>query len=538
MRKVIWPLIFAALAPVGAEEPTRPGSLEGRVANRISGEAIPGADVIVGCMSLKDTTAVCTEHRTKSERDGHFKVEGLQAGSYLLIAYADRYVQSGLTPSTTLEANEQRSDIVLELDPVATIRGKVLDENGSPAPGAKVQALIEQRDGLTRHLRRVKTSVTDGNGLYQLDELSAGNYFIAVENGDAGFRCYFPSSINADEAQPIQLRFGQEYSDATVRLRTVTLRSITGSIAGLDALPSTQRLVVSLHPHNLLDEDSLQRQTEVDAEGRFRFDYLLAGNYVLSLQSRTVSPTPGSQQGARFFHVLGKLEIQVGQNDVAGIVLAAMPKVNVTGRVVLEHATDEELASTEISLSPAETFPYSDYKNTRASQTGTFTFEGCDPARHSVLVVAPNGTYVEQIEYNRQITKTRFLDFSNGAGSEIVVTLQRGVAGLTGTLADGARGAFVLVAPADWTAGNWREPRKAVASEGSFSFPNLAPGTYVVVATYWLHRDSSELTQPDVIQALMQEGERIELAPGLQNHLQLHPVTEDTVAQIAARLGL
>ncbi len=141
-------LTLSVLSQLAGRGSTETGTIEGRVVSSVTGNAIPAASVSVGRMTVKDTKAACAQHEVQAGPDGTFRLEHIPSGSYLLIALAERYVAVGITPTVNIDAGRQPSDVVLELNPVATIRGVVRDVNDKPARGVIVQALMPRATSL------------------------------------------------------------------------------------------------------------------------------------------------------------------------------------------------------------------------------------------------------------------------------------------------------------------------------------------------------------------------------------------------------
>ncbi len=201
----------------------------------------------------------------------------------------------------------------------------------------------------------------------------------------------------------MQLQFGQQYTDAVIRLRDIEVHSLAGRVADWS----------DLEEHAL----TLQAVNAVKGEGNTPNYYTL--------------------------HVWRRQDIVVAHGDIDGIMLTtSAPKAE--GRVVLEKGTAEEFQQTSIQLRPANVFEFSDQQAVKAAADGAFAFPGCSPARYSLHVSVPLGLYVETIELNRHMTNKRLIDLSNSVGAEVTLNLKRGTATVARKLADDEKGAFVF----------------------------------------------------------------------------------------------
>jgi protocatechuate 3,4-dioxygenase beta subunit len=114
--------------------------ISGRVLNT-EGKPISGAVVSA---TAGGTAAGSDGHRggamqDQSDPDGSFLIEGLDPGTYTITAAAPGYRNATVPPVTI--ANESDVPAVdVRLEAGRTVRGRVLDANGNPIPGAMVMA--------------------------------------------------------------------------------------------------------------------------------------------------------------------------------------------------------------------------------------------------------------------------------------------------------------------------------------------------------------------------------------------------------------
>jgi hypothetical protein len=240
---------------------------------------------------------------------------------------------------------------------------------------------------------------------------------------------------------------------------------------------------------------------------------MVAGDYALVLEQKRAINAAGVSSAFRL-HVLAREDITLGRTDLNGITLVIPPQMNLTGKVVLENPNAGELARTGITLRPQDqdVFSFGDYKDANPSDHGSFVLANCEPAQYSFQVLPPPGTYIEEIEYNRQPVTTSLLDFSNGAAGELVIRLKRGTAALAGTIPADARDSYVYLIPDGWTPDDWRQMNRVLTRKHEFSFANIAPGRYTLVAINQEVENPSELTG---------SGQTVDLKSGDQKQVEL-----------------
>ena len=79
---------------------------------------------------------------TTTDAEGRFTLDGVDPGSYLLLAQRTGYLDQGygapapqlVGPPLDLGAGETMRDITVKLTPQSLLYGKVLDEDGDPIP--------------------------------------------------------------------------------------------------------------------------------------------------------------------------------------------------------------------------------------------------------------------------------------------------------------------------------------------------------------------------------------------------------------------
>ena len=89
MLAAILLVLLALQAPVPPQSPasaTAPGSIEGRVQNAISSDAVAGATIEMICIKAKVVNTACSTQSTTPRPDGTFEFDSVIPGSYLPVA--------------------------------------------------------------------------------------------------------------------------------------------------------------------------------------------------------------------------------------------------------------------------------------------------------------------------------------------------------------------------------------------------------------------------------------------------------------------
>jgi protocatechuate 3,4-dioxygenase beta subunit len=159
------------LAP-GASEATL--DLDFTTGLTLSGRVVRGGAAVSGAYVSAQGSDVADRGAVETDRDGLFRIGGLDAGSY------DVTVQSGSAILREKLALEADREVVLELA-VAAVAGRVVDSTDrAPIAGAAVR--LEQPEGEERIWGLDLSAVTtDAQGRFRLAEVAAGRWRLRVE---------------------------------------------------------------------------------------------------------------------------------------------------------------------------------------------------------------------------------------------------------------------------------------------------------------------------------------------------------------------
>ena len=144
----------ALTAPTNSTPPEQRCVIEGRVTNSQTGVPIKRAEVrlVRHERGGPARTSGPQGYTGSSEADGTFKFEGIEPGEYSLSGNHSGFLntQFGATrvmsPGTilNLQPAQKLSNLNLALIPQSIVSGKVVDDDGEPVQGARVQAMSER----------------------------------------------------------------------------------------------------------------------------------------------------------------------------------------------------------------------------------------------------------------------------------------------------------------------------------------------------------------------------------------------------------
>ncbi len=170
-----------------------PGAtLVGRVV--LAGTETPVAGARVEAIQLEGTMRRSVSVR--SDDDGRFRIEGLEPGRFRIEATSDG--REGYSRSSvTLAMGETSSEVVVEMDPAYTVRGRVVDDAGKPCTEGDVRLTDHAQDEFAQ-------SDIDGDGWAEMRSVIPGSYAVEVNCKGAISRSDFPLVVVVDRDAPEQ----------------------------------------------------------------------------------------------------------------------------------------------------------------------------------------------------------------------------------------------------------------------------------------------------------------------------------------------
>jgi hypothetical protein len=525
--------------------------------------------------------------RTISSKRGDFRFQDIPAGTYYVDVEAPGIVslsngvsftnfgfsieEAGLTQVTVDGSNDLKTEVKVIRGGVIT--GRVAYADGEPATHARI-VLYRQR-GQTRVLFfRAASLITDDRGIYRIEGLPAGQYFIgAVENhsgGDQTFprngsglvTAYHPSATSIDTATPITVEPGSDAREVNIKFDAEPLR-LSGTIRWKDGNAPVKRATVflrrmdepksDLDPQRFLkiitpladvDNDDLMMRDmffftllttnapylEADESGHFSFLDVPEGTYSLSVEAplpsdKPVAPKPEKQEFAFDFNLpdfsnglaRGRAEVTIEDKNVDDVLIELSEGASIAGSVVIEGEPLDvpKVAVDAISEGSQTLFNLPSY----VKKDRTFLIQSLPAGAVRIdIVEARDANY-----YIRSITG-KGLDLLNeplplAEGERVTgvrIVLGSDLATVEGRLvaASGRSvpGGGVVLVPVDQRKRNTSSLiRLARAdSEGKFSM-RLAPGEYLTFA--WSVMDEPTLALEAYIKQNSATAQRITLQP-------------------------
>lgn len=281
---------------------------------------------------------------------------------------------SGMKPRLTVLLEPEAGDVVITLEPLPknwpadqTLRGRILDDQGQPVPGALVQP-YGAKTSEKRWWGRVEvdSAVSDHEGRFQM-HLPAGYYGLDVQVRADGF-----AGATSNLLEPRR----QEHE---IVIPTGT--KVTGKVVHNGQPVSALRIAVVQVERGTGDNFIGAVEDTTDAEGKFVFEYLPAGQpfviYTLidgSGPEYVLSTKRFSAQGSGQSRDLGALEV--------------VPSLRLSGRVaLLPGETLPPTARLALDRDPAW-----DLVAAPVKPDGSFEFVGIPPETYEMRMEIPRFT--------------------------------------------------------------------------------------------------------------------------------------------------
>jgi hypothetical protein len=522
--------LFVAAALAYQAQPPEMGILEGRVIDSVTGEPIRKASVTITPGPTAPASRAAGPPRganrpgalmgLTTDANGVFQ-GAFPPGSYFARAERNGYVNvPGPVPAIIVTPGGTAKDITLKLSKHGVITGRVFDEDGEPMARVNVQCLkwLPVPQYGQRRLVPQGMTATNDLGEYRIFGITPGKCLVSAQpynNPSPRGRTrqiyttvYFPGVPDLSAAQPLDVPPGSTRQGIDLRLRKVTAVHISGKVTGLSTEGQNRRgnsMVFAVPRNSPVGLGANQINGSVNAEGDFDLDNVPSGSYILGTSSF------GPNQETR----TARLNLEVGDRDMTGLSLALEPTITLVGRIVAPEAP--ALTSLTVYLQPQNSNASFGMSNTKVDADGSLSIKHLEKDLYNVrLMGMPSGYYVKSIQSGNVESKDT-LDLSAGAAGELIITLEKGTAEVTGQVngKDQKPSANVQVIAVD---GRNEVARTSLTdAQGHYRLPDLPPGDYRLVTL----APGEDINDLETIDRLAANGEKVSLAKAARESRQL-----------------
>jgi Carboxypeptidase regulatory-like domain len=391
--------------PLPPQNQTGKASIEGSVVDSITHEPVKKASVMLnGGAGLSAVT----------DASGHFAFRQLAAGQYNIFVQNEKYPASqdsldgNRQLSISLAADEQKQDITLSLTPGASVRGRIVDDEGNPMSGCNATAMQLRDMGMGRTLQQSGGSPTDEKGEYRISNLPGGKYYIQARcfkttplphpfvRRDAIMDApklsyaplFYPGAADPISAAKVQATPGADISG--IDFKMVPARGIT--IRGHAGPASAGIIQLSLAPKDLLTREFRTQGQRVNAStGEFRIQNVLPGSYDL------VAST--AEGGQSYF---AKTSVEVADAPLDPIELTLAPAPTVSGTILIEGDTNLPMTNGDLRMNPLDgRLMMQPPPQAKVQSDGTFVVNSVTPGHWRLFLGGVQG-YIKSVQQGGQ----------------------------------------------------------------------------------------------------------------------------------------
>jgi hypothetical protein len=502
------PLLCTLLLAQDPQPADKKWTVSGSVVNALTGEVLRKALVALH-RNAPPFSAM-------TDAEGKFSIEGTGQGEFQL--HASRRGFLDFVDSRNLKVNRDVKGLTIKLTPQSVLAGHVVDEDGDPVANGGVFVMRS----IAGHVVFSQTSQTDADGYFVVAGLSAGRYTVAATNltvfGVAlsaaqsavdYVRTYYPNSVTAEGAVPINLTAGVENRSLVIRQRRERVFRLRGRVTNLPKEYVSLVLSPRGNPWAQLPSD----MSQIDADGKFEFTGILPGSYVVHM-----SQVPAETMFCR-------IPITVDR-DIDDLTVDLSPGATITGSLKMEGSAKPPAHWPEVHFAGPESSP-----NSAIKEDGTFIWSSVPPDIYKTWLTPEDGIYFKSLRFNGQPASMTALDLTSDSGGVLEIILSANAAEISGIVRDkdGAPSAEKLVTL--WRAGE--SPRSVQSStNGSFRFGGLAPGEYRVAA--WEEIEAVLADVPEFIDRF--KSSEVTVKEGSKENIDVRIVSKSAIEQEVAKL--
>jgi 5-hydroxyisourate hydrolase-like protein (transthyretin family) len=497
------------------------GIVVGLVINSITRDAMPGVTVELAAAGVKQITV--------TGASGNFRFTDLPPGEYALSFRADHYFQTQSNSLQVTSAAETRH-LDVELDPATKLSGRVLDGDGKPLAGVRV-------DIFTRTARQgIMSFTTDKDGYFHPPDLRPGAYFLLARSNrgtnipaakeapptlDVNEKMnlastFYPNVTDPTQAEPIQAT-GGELNGYDIRLRSVPVYRIRGVVRDESGNPA-EKVPVALHNADLWYVESFgQADALSNTSRRFLNNFSLPDADTVSGFGGVFEFTdvgPGNRHISASIK-LGSLELRgftvttVSRHDEDDVQLRLTAPFAVEGGVQLTVDTRGK----SVGLAPVDG-PMRNQIYGSLNSEGLFRINDVYPGRYKINPPTFPGLYVSEIRLGEQDVSGQIVNLEVGA-PPIHLVYRADVGSVHGTVEKGANATVVLFRTEATTALAIIPATPA----GKFELAGMRPGDYSAIAFARVERDV--LQDPAFVQRLIRGAVKVRVEPGQSASVEL-----------------
>ena len=493
-------------------------------------------------------------YTTSTDAAGRFAMKDIDPGKYRLMVERTGFVgtqygaRGSLRPGTilTLDRGKKIADIVFRLTPHAVVTGRVVDEDGDPVANAQVQLARTSYAQGKKQLSYANGAQTNDLGEYRIFGVAPGKYYLAVTyrpsvymmNGvdrsaaalsdEEYVPTYHPGTTDLSAAAQIDVPAGGQLPNMSMKLVKVHTMRVRGHVSQT-AISGRANISLMLFPRS---NDSMNmmmamnRSRPPDAKGNFELTGIAPGSYFLRASVNS---------GEKGYSV--RVPVDVGNTNVEGLNVTITPGIPLTGNVLVESDTPQDLTDTRVLLRPRDTAVFFSMGNAIVRADGTFKVDDISPDQYTLTLFGlPDGFYVKTVRLGQTEVPPSNVDLSSGAAEPLSIVVSPKAGQITGAVQNAKTqqampGASVVLIPQAKERKDDFSFYKTITTDqfGNFTFKNLPPGDYKVFA--WEDLEPGAYYDPEFVKPVDSNGEKVTVTESGKHAVQVTMIPADAPAQ-------
>lgn len=500
------------------------GAIVVDAADSVSGVTISAAGEVVPGVPIFLTSSDRRYKRITGSR-GEFDVSGMIPGSYTVSVGPGSFALDGQISRPIGSETLSVARLTLQVRPLASIDGQVLDAFGDPLEGVTVSAFEVQFVSGRRRLVRIDQTgakdETDRGGTFHLHGLSARAVVVGAMpalysgRGPRIDHSFYPGVPHPSGAEVLSLaqQVGPRWAPFSVT------SSATWSVAGKvvpssgDGLPTG---IVVLMPSPDGPMATFDPASTSLAGGKFVFRGIPAGSYTIQVRTAAAGPQSSPGFGAIRVDVPGAREevtVSVGGGHTLKGRLhgGGSPK-----------AFEDEMKEVVAHAVDYDSWPVFDRARGPIDSNGEFELRGLHGRR--VLSLPQSSPYVVVSVSRGPLTSPDgILNLDSGDIESVDVTVEE-AAVFEGRVAGAGELDEVLVVAWSTDDSQWQYPSRRVLSarvsaDGNYRMPGLLAGSYWITA--WRGLGPTLWQDPSTLRSLVPFGQRLNAVAGAIHRVDL-----------------
>ena len=489
---------------------------------------MPLKKVVVSLVPMQGGDATQQQYSTVTDAEGHFQINGVEAGDYRVTLERNGFVATNhrsrtySSASLSVAAGEEITGLLFRMLPAGVIQGRVLDEDGEPVPGAVVVAFSAMSSSPPANDR------TNDLGDYRIAGLTGGEYFVVAETDRNPIltahkpdeqrvyaSTFYPGTVDRTQATKIEVHPGDEAS-ANFNLVSTRIFTVRGSVSGVADLKSANSSQ-SGTPTVTLEAPGGWMTSHFEGpvlpNGTFEITGVPPGSYRASISAPS---------GAVWQVLRASTTVEVRAADADGIQLSPEPPSEVRGRFRMDtnDRPNPDWRQLNVQIDPDEHDGSNGPIIANVAKDGSFNTRLPSGNYHVVITSNTNvdgwrDFIVKEVLLNGKDVGDSGFSIAGGMTSLEIVASAQG-SSIEGNVVDEdgkpVAGVPVVCIP-DVSRRKRRDIYQQVQSDrqGHFALRGLNPGEYEI---FTLDDPAGDVTDPDFVTAHEVLGQTVKLDPG------------------------